>query len=141
MKVRNRDSPIESCKVKPVTTNHQQTGTRAFSILAAVPFDRLASKESVREKLIERGGRVESFAGSHYRAYSGIGWRLNHQNHVEKYSVKGRVVIDAYGWNRFNPNFSVYVTPLYVVLASSMGMPELTESQPLQGHSSCGGLQ
>jgi len=115
MKVSHCDPPVEGRMLKLVITDHQKTGTRAFSILAAVPFDRLASKESVRKKLIERGGRVESFAGSHYRAYSGIGWRLDHQNLVEKYSVKGRVVIDAHGWNRFNPNYSVYVTPLYVV--------------------------
>jgi len=38
--------------LKLVITDHQKTGTRAFSILAAVPFDRLASKESVRKKLI-----------------------------------------------------------------------------------------
>ena len=107
---RRHDTPKESA-----VTNRQNIGTRAFSILAAVPFDRLASKESVREKLIERGGRVEGFTGTHYRAYSGIGWRLNSQNQVEKYTVKGRVVIDGHGWDRFNPNFSVYVTPLYVV--------------------------
>jgi hypothetical protein len=81
----------------------------------------------VREKLIERGGRVESFTGSHYRAYSGIGWRVNSQNQVEKYTVKGRVVIDGHGWNRFNPNSSVYVTPLYVTSeCQSCGVRELT---------------
>jgi len=102
----------EACKLKSAITNYQQTGTKAFSVLTAVPFDRLASKESVKERLIERGSKVESFVGSHYRAYSGIGWRIDAQNQVEKFAVKGRVVIDGQGWNRFNPNSSVYVTPL-----------------------------
>jgi hypothetical protein len=102
----------ETCKLESAITNSHQTGTKAFSVLTAVPFDRLATKESVKERLIERGGKVESFAGSHYRAYSGIGWRIDAQNQVEKFAVKGRVVIDGHGWNRFNPNSSVYVTPL-----------------------------
>lgn len=28
--------------------------------------------------------------------------------------MKGRIVVDTYGWNRFNPNMSVYVTALHV---------------------------
>jgi hypothetical protein len=68
--------------------------------------------ESVRTKLIERGSRVESYAGVHYRAYHGIGWRLDHHSQFVKFSVKGRIVLDARGWDQFNPNASIIVTSL-----------------------------
>lgn len=68
--------------------------------------------ESMKEKLIERGGKVEGYAGVHYRAYSGIGWRLNSCNQIVRFSVKGRVVLDAHGWNEFNPNDAVFPAPL-----------------------------
>ena len=32
----------------------------------------------------------------------------------DQYNVKGRIVIDTYGWNRFNPNMSVFVTALHI---------------------------
>ena len=32
----------------------------------------------------------------------------------EKYSIKGRIVIDIHGWNRFNPNMAVYCTAFHV---------------------------
>lgn len=87
-------------------------GTKAFATLAALPLERHAQEEAMRKKLIERGAKVEGFAGSHYRSYNGVGWRVNNTNQTEKYSIKGRIVIDTYGWNRFNPNQSVYVTQL-----------------------------
>lgn len=74
----------------------------------------------MRAKLVERGGKVEALAGSHFRAYTGIGWRINDINQMEKYSVKGRVVLDTIGWNRFQPNSAVYVSPLYVLLLPSL---------------------
>lgn len=95
-------------------TDYDCIGTKALSLLAVTPLESLESKESLRAKLIERGGKVEGFAGCHYRAYNGIGWRVNTFNQIEKHTVKGRVVLDAQGWNRFNPNASVFVVPLYV---------------------------
>lgn len=41
-----------------------------------------------------------------------MGWRTGNTGVKEKYTVKGRIVIDTYGWNKFNPNFCVFVTPL-----------------------------
>ena len=89
-------------------------GTRPITNLPTLPFDFHASKEELKEKLIERGGKIETFAGSHYRSYKGVGWRLGNMGVKEKYSISGRIVIDTYGWNRFNPNMSIFVTPLHI---------------------------
>jgi hypothetical protein len=89
-------------------------GTRPITNLPTLPLDFHANKDELKKKLIERGGKVEGFAGSHYRAYHGVGWRLGNMGVKEKYSIKGRIVIDTQGWNRFNPNMSIFVTPLHV---------------------------
>ena len=89
-------------------------GTKAFSTLAALPLEHHAQQDAMRKKLTERGAQMEALAGSHYRSYNGVGYRLNHMNQTEKYSIKGRIMIDTFGWNRFNPNQSVFVTPLYL---------------------------
>lgn len=92
--------------------NRKDAGTKAFSTLTVIPLDRLSSAENMKAKLIKRGGLVESYAGTHYRAYNGLAWRLDERDQLVKYSVKGRVVLDAYGWDQFNPNNQVYVTAL-----------------------------
>lgn len=89
-------------------------GTRPINNLPTLPFEFHNNKDEVKAKLIERGGKVEKYAGAHYRAYNGVGWRTNNMGMKEKYSVKGRIVIDTYGWNRFNPNFSIFVTALHI---------------------------
>jgi len=89
-------------------------GTRPITSLQTVPLEFHANKDDLMAKLIERGGKVEKLAGSHYRAYYGVGWRLGNMGVKEKYTIKGRVVIDTHGWNRFNPNMPTFVTPLHV---------------------------
>ena len=89
-------------------------GTRPITNLPTLPLEFHSNKEELRAKLIERGGKVEGFAGCHYRAYNGVGWRYGNMGVKEKFNVKGRIVIDTNGWNRFNPNMSVFVTPLHV---------------------------
>jgi len=84
-------------------------GTRAITSLSSSPLEFHRNKEEMQTTLIERGSKIEAFAGVHYRAYEGMGWRMSPYDQKEKYSVKGRIVIDTYGWNRFNPNNTVYV--------------------------------
>ncbi|KAK4971110.1 hypothetical protein LTR66_011517 [Elasticomyces elasticus] len=91
----------------------QYSGTRPISSLSTLPLDSRTDREEMRARLIERGARVESFAGSHYKGYNGMGWRRGNFGAKDKYSIKGRVVIDTYGWNRFNPNMAIFVTPLH----------------------------
>ena len=88
------------------------SGTKKIHQLPAFPLDYHPDKTSLSDRLLERGGRLESLAGSHYKAYSGVGWRRNPFGGRDKYNVKGRIVIDTYSWNRFQPNYAVYVTPL-----------------------------
>jgi hypothetical protein len=87
-------------------------GTRTITSLPTLPFDFHGHKTEIQAKLIERGSRVEELAGSHYRSYTGIGWRLDHNHRKEKHDIKGRIVIDGLGFNRFNPNMAIYVSPL-----------------------------
>ncbi|KAH9828061.1 ATPase family associated with various cellular activities (AAA) [Teratosphaeria destructans] len=89
-------------------------GTRPITNLSTLPLDFHHDKANLVARLIERGGKVERLAGSHYRAYNGIGWRPNSMGGKDKYIIKGRVVLDTYGWNRFNPNRSISVYPLLV---------------------------
>lgn len=89
-------------------------GTKFITSLPTFPFDLHAHGSELKTKLVERGKKVETYAGSHYRLYNGMGWRMGSMGQKDKFSVKGRIVIDTYGWNQFNPNTSVYVTPLHV---------------------------
>ncbi|KAL6706966.1 hypothetical protein ACN47E_004916 [Coniothyrium glycines] len=87
------------------------SGTRPISSLRAYPFEFHPDSEALRSRLIERGAKAESLAGPNYRAYQGVAWRLGQNGSKDKYNVKGRIVIDTYGWNRFNRNQSIFVAP------------------------------
>lgn len=86
-------------------------GTRHIAQLRAFPIEFHPDAKAVRERLIERGAKVEALAGPNYRSYHGMGWRYGHQGTKDKYNVRGRIVIDTYGWNRFNPTFAIFVSP------------------------------
>ncbi|KAF2151737.1 P-loop containing nucleoside triphosphate hydrolase protein [Myriangium duriaei CBS 260.36] len=85
-------------------------GTRPISSLSGYPLEFHKEKDELRTKLIARGAKVESLAGSHYKAYDGIGWRYDYRGQKEKFSIKGRIVVDTHGWNKNVPNNNVYVT-------------------------------
>lgn len=115
-------------------------GTKRISNLAAFPIDLHDEYEQVKAKLIERGSRVEALAGSHFRSYNGVGWRIGPYGTKEKHTVKGRVVIDPFGYNRFEPDFAVYVTPLTVPdvgahpgMAPGVGVPPISRSRGGRG--------
>jgi hypothetical protein len=88
------------------------TGTRAITTLRVYPIEFHPEGEAVRARLIERGAKAEALAGPNYRAYQGVAWRQGGFGNKDKYNVKGRIVIDTYGWNRFNPTQSIFVAPL-----------------------------
>lgn len=48
-------------------------GTSKITELKAFPFDMHPNHDALRQKLLDRGARVESLAGVHYKAYSGVG--------------------------------------------------------------------
>ena len=88
------------------------TGTRAITSLRVYPIEFHPEGEAIRARLIERGAKAETLAGPNYRAYQGVAWRQGQFGNKDKYNVRGRIVIDTYGWNRFNPAQAIYVTPL-----------------------------
>ncbi|KAG9194301.1 hypothetical protein G6011_04336 [Alternaria panax] len=88
------------------------TGTRAITTLRVYPIEFHPEGGAIRTRLIERGAKAEALAGPNYRAYQGVAWRQGGFGNKDKYNVKGRIVIDTYGWNRFNPTQAIYVTPL-----------------------------
>ncbi|RYO03547.1 hypothetical protein AA0121_g13066 [Alternaria tenuissima] len=88
------------------------TGTRAITSLRVYPIEFHPEGEAIRARLIERGAKAETLAGPNYRAYQGVAWRQGQFGNKDKYNVKGRIVIDTYGWTRFNPAQAIYVTPL-----------------------------
>ena len=90
---------------------HAYAGTRPITSLSALPLSLHRNNKELSERLITRGAKFESLAGSHYKGYNGIGWKLNQLGEKDKYAVKGRVIVDTYGWNRFNANNLVYVAP------------------------------
>lgn len=87
-------------------------GTRSISSLRVYPIEYHHESQALRERLIARGAKAEELAGPHYRAYQGVAWRQGQFGTKDKYNVKGRIVIDTYGWNRFNPSYSIFVAPL-----------------------------
>ncbi|ORY08061.1 P-loop containing nucleoside triphosphate hydrolase protein [Clohesyomyces aquaticus] len=87
-------------------------GTRKIIQLRAFPIEYHHEAEALRTRLIERGAKAEALAGPNYKAYHGIAWRHGAFGSKDKYNVKGRIVIDTYGWNRFNPSYAIFVTPL-----------------------------
>lgn len=99
-------------------------GTKRISSLVAFPINLHEKYDDIKGRLIERGARVEALAGSHFRSYNGVGWHTNRYGNKEKHTVKGRVVIDPFGYNRFEPDYAVFVTPLNVPDANvHPGMP------------------
>lgn len=97
---------------KSTTMINKYTGTRKINSLAAFPFDHHPKKDDMTQRLLERGARFEALAGCHYKQYSGIGWRSNQYGGQDKFSIKGRVVIDTGTWNRLNANYAVFLQPL-----------------------------
>ncbi|TIA04199.1 P-loop containing nucleoside triphosphate hydrolase protein [Aureobasidium pullulans] len=87
-------------------------GTCPIASLAAYPINFYANEDALREKLLKRGSDVESLVGTHYRAYDGIGWKLDMYGQKERHSVKGRIIVDTVGWNRYNPNQAIFTSAL-----------------------------
>lgn len=87
-------------------------GTRHIAQLRAFPIEYHPDAKALKERLVQRGAKAEALAGPNYRSYQGIGWRYGNFGTKDKYNVKGRIVIDTYGWNRFNPTYAIFVSSL-----------------------------
>lgn len=114
----------------------QFAGTRKISSLAALPIVYHPEKEALLKKLLDRGNTFESLAGTHYRAYTGFGWnRCMFENRRVKFNVTGRIVVDASGWNRFNPNFAMRLSALNAKDGLNNGRDRLPPPGGLYGRS------
>ncbi|KAL2022052.1 hypothetical protein VTK56DRAFT_6096 [Thermocarpiscus australiensis] len=83
-------------------------GTRDLSELSVMPFDLLDDASEVREELVARGRKFESYVGQHYLEYDGIAVKKMPEGYA-RFSVKGRVMIDCKTYHRIEPmdSFSV----------------------------------
>ncbi len=70
-------------------------GTKPITSFQSFPLEYHNSKEEIKAKLIERGGKIEGFAGCHYRAYQGMSWRMDSMGNRDNQFIKGRIVIDV----------------------------------------------
>lgn len=87
-------------------------GTRKVQHLSSYPFKFHPERDALKERLIERGTKVETYAGSHYKAYHGVAYNYDSWGNKDKHNIKDRIMIDTYGWNKFVPNRAVIVQPL-----------------------------
>ncbi|OJD36616.1 p-loop containing nucleoside triphosphate hydrolase protein [Diplodia corticola] len=111
-------------------------GTKPIHQLAAYPIEYHQDPEGLRKRLVERGAKFEALAGSHYKGYHGLAWKEDGWGKKQKYSIKGRVVIDTYGWNRFEPNFAIYTNPLTDKQTTSEGLADTSGDDEADGYDS-----
>ncbi|KAK3341903.1 P-loop containing nucleoside triphosphate hydrolase protein [Lasiosphaeria hispida] len=86
-------------------------GTRELSELPTMPLDLLGDAEEVRAELMARGRKFEGFIGQHYLQYNGIALKRI-EGMYAKFTVNGRVMIDAKTYHRLEPNDSFVVKEL-----------------------------
>lgn len=67
------------------------SGTRPIVQLRIFPLDYHPKSDEVKQKLTERGAKVEELAGVNYKAYDGLAWHFGEFGSKDKYQVKGRV--------------------------------------------------
>jgi hypothetical protein len=109
-------------------------GTRPISSLLVYPLEYHPDGTALRERLIARGTKAEQLAGPNYRAYQGVAWKHNPNTGAkDKYNITGRIVIDTYGWNRFNPSYSIFTSNLEQKKVATDGTdpdPEAADDEP-----------
>lgn len=79
-------------------------GVMKISSLGVFPLEYHPEKQKVVEQLTERGRKFLSLIGVHYRKYMGQGFYIN-KKEVRKFSVSGRVMVDAASFRERNPNY------------------------------------
>ncbi|CZT24619.1 uncharacterized protein RCC_10344 [Ramularia collo-cygni] len=86
------------------------SGAVAINSLCAYPIQYHADPEALRRQLIDRGRRMESYAGMHFCRYNGIALEQT-QFGFERYNVEGRVVVDTKTFHRLNANYAFNLRP------------------------------
>ncbi|KAF2145589.1 uncharacterized protein K452DRAFT_243751 [Aplosporella prunicola CBS 121167] len=84
-------------------------GTTQITRLSAFPLAFHPEPELVKKNMVSRGQLFEAYKGYHFKAYEGIAFGYGPWG-IVRYTVNSRIIIDTYGWNRFNPNQRVRVS-------------------------------
>lgn len=85
-------------------------GAVAINQLSAYPIQYHSESAALRQQLIERGRRMEKYAGMHFCCYNGIALEQTDFG-MDRYNIDGRVVVDTKTFHRLNANFSFSLTP------------------------------
>ncbi|KIW36895.1 uncharacterized protein PV06_11009 [Exophiala oligosperma] len=80
-------------------------GIKKITLLGAYPLEYHPQKQDVVEQLTERGRKFCSLIGTHFRQYEGQAFYMD-KKEVKKFSVSGRVMVDAVSFRKKNPNYS-----------------------------------
>jgi hypothetical protein len=80
-------------------------GTRELNELGTIPLDLLDDASDLREELVARGRKFESYIGAHFLQYDGIALKKTPEGYA-RFTVAGRVMIDCKTYHRLEPNDS-----------------------------------
>lgn len=80
-------------------------GTRCISTLKAFPLDLHPNKRAMRARLITQGRKFLSLMGPHHCHCQGAAFTRDSKNQIKKFSVNGRIMVDAEFFRKMNPNY------------------------------------
>ncbi|KAI1483941.1 P-loop containing nucleoside triphosphate hydrolase protein [Daldinia eschscholtzii] len=86
-------------------------GTRQLKELPTIPLDLLDDNEGVREELVKRGRKFESYIGQHFVQYNGVGLKKTEKGYA-RFNVKGRIMIDCETYHRLEADDTFGVVDL-----------------------------
>ncbi|KAI2626414.1 P-loop containing nucleoside triphosphate hydrolase protein [Xylaria nigripes] len=83
-------------------------GNRDLRDLEAQPLNLLEDNQEVRQYLLARGRKFESYIGQHYQRYDGIAVKKTDRGYA-RFNVEGRIMIDCQTYHRLDANDSFRV--------------------------------
>ncbi|KAI1194559.1 P-loop containing nucleoside triphosphate hydrolase protein [Nemania serpens] len=84
------------------------TGNRDLRDLEARPLDLHEEADEIREYLLVRGRKFESYIGQHFETYDGIAVKKTERGYA-RVNVQGRIMIDCKTYHRLDANDSFRV--------------------------------
>ncbi|KAK6950113.1 hypothetical protein Daesc_008439 [Daldinia eschscholtzii] len=86
-------------------------GTRQLKELPTIPLDLLDDSKEIREELVKRGRKFESYIGQHFVQYNGVGLKKTEKGYA-RFNVKGRIMIDCETYHRLEADDTFGVVDL-----------------------------
>ena len=81
-------------------------GPRKITSLATYPLKYYKDPERVKQQIKERGEKIISMEGMHYKFHKGLAF-MKKKKQVLKININGRVMIDPATFRRVNPNYPI----------------------------------